>query len=111
MTTFHLLTQDPELLPFNESGIAVVEVKGKKICVTKYKDEWFAFAAKCPHASGPMDEGFIDAIGNIVCPVHRYRFSLKNGRNTSGEGYYLKTYNLEMRGVALYVGIESFNFF
>jgi nitrite reductase/ring-hydroxylating ferredoxin subunit len=110
LTTFHLISSDPDELDFNASDIAVVEVEGKKICVTKYKDEWYAFAATCPHASGQMDQGFVDALGNIVCPVHRYRFSLKNGRNTSGEGYYLKTYKLEIRGTALYVGIQTFNF-
>ncbi len=109
MTSYHLLTPDPELLSFNASGIAVVHVQDKKICITRYNDQWFAFSARCPHASGHMDEGFVDAAGNIVCPVHRYRFSLKSGRDINGEGYHLKTYKLELRGTALYVGLQSFN--
>jgi 3-phenylpropionate/trans-cinnamate dioxygenase ferredoxin subunit len=109
MISYHLLTPDPELLSFNNCGIAVVHIQDKKICITKYKDEWFAFSARCPHASGHMDEGFVDATGNIVCPVHRYRFSLKTGRDTNGEGYYLKTYKLEVRGTALFIGFQSFN--
>lgn len=83
-----------ELL-FNASQIAVVEVMGKKICITRYRGQWFAFAYTCPHASGIMADGYIDAAGNVVCPVHRYKFSLQNGRNTSGEGYYLKTYPVQ----------------
>ncbi|HSB94414.1 MAG TPA: Rieske 2Fe-2S domain-containing protein [Flavitalea sp.] len=110
MISFHLLSPNPESLPFNAAGIAVVDVQDKKICVTRYRDEWYAFSAKCPHASGPMDEGFVDAAGNVVCPVHRYRFSIKNGRDSNGEGYCLKTYKLELRGQALYVGLQSFNF-
>ena|SRR5688572_12882648 len=109
MTSYHLLTPDPELLSFNASGIAVVHVQDKKICITRYNDQWFAFSATCPHASGHMDQGFVDAAGNIVCPVHRYRFSLKSGRDTNSEGYHLKTYKLELRGTALYVGLQSFN--
>jgi len=50
-----------------------------------------------------MADGFIDATGQVVCPLHRYRFNIKNGRNTSGEGYYLKTYPLERREDGLYV--------
>jgi nitrite reductase/ring-hydroxylating ferredoxin subunit len=111
MPKFHLLSEDSSMLELNDNGIAVVQVKGKNICVAKWNNEWYAFAAKCPHASGRMEEGFIDALGNIVCPVHRYRFSLTNGRNTSGEGYHLKTYKLEMRGTELYVEMETFNFF
>ena len=46
-------------------------------------------------------------IGNIVCPLHRYKFSLTNGRNTSGEGFYMKTFPVEMREEGLYVGLET----
>lgn len=94
---------DEELIFPNENGIALIEVEGKKICMTRIDGQWHAFAYKCPHASGRLDEGFIDALGNVVCPVHRYRFSVKNGRNTSGEGYYLKTYRLEKREGGLYI--------
>jgi 3-phenylpropionate/trans-cinnamate dioxygenase ferredoxin subunit len=101
--TFHQIADYPTSLSFNQQGIAVVEVKGKKICIARYKEEWYAFGYKCPHASGIMSEGYLDAIGNVVCPVHRYKFNLKNGRNTSGEGYYLKTYPVEVRGEAIFV--------
>lgn len=99
-----------ELL-LNENNIAVVTVSGKKICLTQYREQWFAFAYKCPHASGLMSDGYVDAAGNITCPLHRYKFSLQNGRNTSGEGYYLKTYPVEMREEGIYVGLADTGFF
>ena len=105
--TFHQIADYPSSLSFNQQGIAVVEVKGKKICIARFKEEWHAFAYKCPHASGIMSEGYLDAIGNVVCPVHRYKFNLKNGRNTSGEGYYLKIYPVEVRGEAIFVGVPD----
>lgn len=92
-------------LPGN--NIAVVEVSNKTICITKYEGTWFAFAYKCPHAGGILANGYIDAMGNIVCPVHRYKFNIRNGRNSSGEGYYLKTYPVEIREDGIYVGIEK----
>lgn len=104
---YHQIAESAAELVFNGQGIAVVEVKGKKICVTRFREAWFAFAYKCPHASGIMSEGYVDAVGNVVCPVHRYKFSLQNGRNTSGEGYYLKTYPVEVRGEAIYVGMPE----
>jgi nitrite reductase/ring-hydroxylating ferredoxin subunit len=90
-----------------ENGIAVVEVNNKKICITKFQQQWFAFAYTCPHASGLLANGYIDIIGNIVCPMHRYKFSLKNGRNTSGEGFYMKTYLVETRIDGVFVGLEK----
>jgi len=50
-----------------------------------------------------MADGFVDGMGQVVCPLHRYRFNIKNGRNTSGEGYYLKTYPLEQRADGIYI--------
>jgi 3-phenylpropionate/trans-cinnamate dioxygenase ferredoxin subunit len=41
-----------------------------------------------------------------VCPLHRYRFSLANGRNTSGEGYFLKTYPVKEDDDGVWVGLE-----
>jgi len=88
-----------------------MEVHGKKICYTLYEQQIYAFAYKCPHASGIMADGFIDDAGNVVCPLHRYRFNIKNGYNSSGEGFYLKTYPLEQREDGLYIGFEKSSLF
>ena len=90
-----------------DNKIAVIEAEGKKICLTRFEESWHAFAYKCPHASGIMSDGYVDAVGNVVCPVHRYKFSLKNGRNTSGEGYYLKVYPIEKREDGYYIGMPA----
>ena len=83
----------------------------KNICLTKKDDQLFACTAKCPHAGGTLADGYIDPSGNIVCPLHRYKFSLKNGRNISGEGYFLKMFPVEMRPDGIFVGFEQNNFF
>jgi 3-phenylpropionate/trans-cinnamate dioxygenase ferredoxin subunit len=50
-----------------------------------------------------MANGQIDALGNIICPLHRYKFSLVNGRNVSGEGYHLKTWKVAWREDGVWV--------
>lgn len=110
---WHKVAASEAELLMGGNHIAVVEVSGKKLCIGKHQQEWFGFAYKCPHASGIMADGYIDAIGNVVCPLHRYKFSIKNGRNTSGEGYYLKTYPVEQRADGFFVGLPNngiFNF-
>lgn len=99
---------DPGL---GEKELVVLEVQGKKISLTRYEGMLYAFAYKCPHASGVMVDGWVDEAGNVVCPLHRYRFSVKNGRNTSGEGYYLKTYPVEQREDGWYLGMEKTGLF
>ncbi len=76
-----------------------------------HKDNLYACTATCPHAGGILGEGYVDVLGNIVCPIHRYKFSLRNGQNTSGEGYYLKTYPVEMRLEGIFVGFAEKNLF
>ena len=100
-----------EEIAFHENGITEVDADGKTICMARVGDELYAFAQKCPHASGYLVNGHIDAGGNVVCPTHRYRFSVKNGRNVSGEGYYLKHWPVEVREDGVYVGLEKSSLF
>ena len=94
-------------IDFASNNIAVVDWNGKNICLGKFKDGVFAFAFKCPHAGGNLSEGYIDALGNIVCPLHRYKYNMENGRNVSGEGYYLKHWPVQIKEEGVFVGIEE----
>jgi 3-phenylpropionate/trans-cinnamate dioxygenase ferredoxin subunit len=90
-------------LQFNEQQLAEVTVNGKTICVSLHNGAVKACAYKCPHAGGRLVDGYMDALGNIVCPIHRYKFNLCNGRNVSGEGYYLKTWPVDVKEDGVYV--------
>ncbi len=90
-----------------ENNLAEVAIEGKLVCIGIHEENLKACAAKCPHAGGKMSDGYIDALGNIVCPLHRYKFSLENGRNISGEGYFLKTYLVEERNDGVFIGFEE----
>ena len=94
-------------IDFATNNIAVVEVNSKKICLGKFNEMVFAFAYKCPHAGGLLADGFIDSLGNVVCPLHRYKYDMKNGRNVTGEGYYLKHWPVDMRENGVFVGMEE----
>ncbi|HVZ55917.1 MAG TPA: Rieske 2Fe-2S domain-containing protein [Chitinophagaceae bacterium] len=104
---WHRIAAHENELAFGENRIAVVGVNGKTICLARHGGQWFAFAHTCPHAGGILAEGYIDALGNVVCPLHRYKYALKNGRNVSGEGYYLKNWPVEQREDGIYVGLEE----
>ena len=100
-----------EEINFSTDGLVEVEVNCKKICVVLKNEMLFACTAKCPHAGGNMSHGYVDALGNIVCPLHRYKFSLTNGRNVSGEGYFLKNYPIEIRINGIFIGFEETSMF
>jgi 3-phenylpropionate/trans-cinnamate dioxygenase ferredoxin subunit len=95
---------------WNTKNMCIVEADGKKITLAKQDNNLFAFAHKCPHAGGIMADGFIDALGNAVCPLHRYKFNLKTGRNTTGEEY-LKTYKTAVNETGVFVIFEEKKWF
>lgn len=92
---------------FSANGLAEVEINGKIVCIAKHKSQLFACTQKCPHAGGILAQGYIDAVGNIVCPVHRYKFDPQNGRNVSGEGYFLKRYQVEVREQGVFISFSN----
>lgn len=96
-------------IEWQSNHLALTEVGGRTITLAKTNNGIMACAHKCPHASGVLADGFVDALDNIVCPLHRYKFSMQNGRNISGEGYYLKTYPIEERDAGIFVGFDEAN--
>ena len=104
---WHKIADHINELDFAENNIAVALLDGKKICIAKHGEAVFAFSYKCPHAGGILADGHMDALGNVVCPLHRYKYDMKNGRNTSGEGYYLTHWPVEIRQDGVFVGTEK----
>ena len=96
-----------EELPFNSNQLCSMEVEGKRLCLGRHGEQYFAFAATCPHAGAPFSEGFIDALGNVVCPKHRYKFTMRNGYNCSGEGFQLKTYPVRISEEGVFIGLPQ----
>ncbi|MEO6491118.1 MAG: Rieske 2Fe-2S domain-containing protein [Ferruginibacter sp.] len=105
--TWHKLAESLVELRIPACGIVEKEVAGKKVCIILFNEQLYGCAARCPHAGGTLSEGYTDAFGNIVCPVHRYKFGLQHGRNTSGEGYHLKMHKVEKRADGIYIGFET----
>ena len=109
--TWHKVADDITEISFSSNSMTELKIAGKTICVALHGGNLLACTYKCPHAGGNLAEGFLDAAGNLVCPLHRYKFSLYNGRNTSGEGYFLTTFPIEIRKDGVFVGFEENTFF
>ncbi|MEO6328194.1 MAG: Rieske 2Fe-2S domain-containing protein [Ginsengibacter sp.] len=107
---WHKIANAKGELAFPPNGLLQIEVGGKQVCIAKVKEDLHACSPKCPHAGGIIADGFIDALNNVVCPLHRYKYNLQNGRNVSGEGYYLKIFPVDEREDGVYVGIDINSF-
>ena len=104
---WHFVAENEEALGFGKYDIVQAEVADKTICIARFKEKLYAFQSLCPHAGAKMVMGYIDAQGNAVCPLHRFKFALKNGHNVTGEGYNMRTYPIESRESGLFVEFKS----
>jgi nitrite reductase/ring-hydroxylating ferredoxin subunit len=89
-----------------ENRAVVVDLEGKKLCLTRTKQEYFAFEDKCPHQGAPMNKGKCED-GHFICPWHRYAFNLENGREKTGSGDVLHMYKTKVENGKVYVGIAD----
>jgi 3-phenylpropionate/trans-cinnamate dioxygenase ferredoxin subunit len=97
---WHWLAKSKEEIDFGKYDII-------QIGIAEFKDGLYAYQAFCPHAGAKMVMGYIDAQGNAVCPLHRFKFSLKNGYNITGEGYNMKTYPIQINEEGVFVGFRG----
>jgi nitrite reductase/ring-hydroxylating ferredoxin subunit len=104
---WHFVSENEEALGFGKYDIVQAVVAGKTICIARFKEKLYAFQSLCPHAGAKMVMGYIDAQGNAVCPLHRFKFALKNGFNVTGEGYNMRTYPIECRESGIFVGFKA----
>jgi len=92
-----------QLLP--EGDIKLVQVGSTKICLVRKSDDVFAFQHLCPHQSASLHEGKVNGLGQVICPLHHYRFDLRTGDVKSGTCPDLKVYpaNLTDEGIEIWV--------
>ena len=65
------------------SALRRVVVAGTPVALLRMGDRYYAIAATCSHAGGPLDEGAL--AGEVVqCPWHGSRFNMRTGKALTG---------------------------
>lgn len=80
-------------------GFALL-VGGRKVSLFRFTEKIFAVDAECPHQGGPLAEGEVGDIEDMVlgtrcyvtCPVHKFQFDLTSGAVIHGKCETLATY-------------------
>lgn len=85
-------------------SLAFLKIGSNKICLLKRGEDIDAFQNKCPHAGGSLSEGWIEN-ESIVCPVHRHKFNIKSGRETTEHGNCIRIYPLKKIEGNLFIGL------
>lgn len=66
-----------------DGGAVAVEAHGHRIALFRLGDRYLAIGARCPHAGGPLEEGYVKE-GAVICPWHGSRFRLETGEILGG---------------------------
>ena len=80
------------------------EAAGLRVAVFRTGGGVVALSGRCPHANGPLGLGWIEE-GEVVCPLHQWRFRLADGRCTTIRGNSVHRFRCEVRGEEVWVEV------
>jgi nitrite reductase/ring-hydroxylating ferredoxin subunit len=72
------------------------------VAVFQAGETWLALSDRCPHAGGSLGQGWIDD-GEVVCPLHQWRFRLKDGTCSTMVGHGVHRFPVEIRQDRIWV--------
>lgn len=71
-----------------------VRVGDKEICLVRIGETIYAFQNECAHMGEALHRGNVNYLGEIVCPLHTYRFSIQSGEESSQRCKALRMYRV-----------------
>ena len=77
------------------NSVTQVIIAGTDIAIARTSDGFFALENNCPHAGGPMSEGWLEG-KQISCPYHGWAFNLQDGTCTTNPDSCLQTYEVQI---------------
>ncbi|MEM1022377.1 MAG: Rieske (2Fe-2S) protein [Myxococcota bacterium] len=66
-------------------GPRAVLIDGERYLVLRHEGRWTAIDGICPHRGGLLSEGVVEE-GCVVCPIHSWKFALRDGQAVLGRG-------------------------
>jgi nitrite reductase/ring-hydroxylating ferredoxin subunit len=83
----------------------LVVIGNRRICLVLRNEKLLAIEDKCSHNGESLSKGTINYLGEVVCPWHGYRFSLKTGRESEERSRDLVTYPVLENEEGVFIGV------
>jgi ferredoxin-nitrite reductase len=81
-----------------KEGLAkLVRVRSEEVAVFRSNGQLYGVQNICPHEGGQLCKGWIEA-GEVVCPLHGYKFDLKTGACSTDPKLKVKVFRLVQQG-------------
>lgn len=85
----------PQEIP--EGSAKLVRTNADELAIFKCQGQLYAIQNICPHEGGQLCKGWLEA-GEVVCPLHGYKFHLTTGVCSTDPKLKAKTFKLVAQG-------------
>ena len=106
MNTFRFGTSKDEVLQaIPERKIKKLAAGERRLAILRIGEHLHVFDAHCPHRGADLSQANINGAGEIICPLHQYRFDLKTGDVRAGYCTSLPVFRNELTesGLCIYL--------
>jgi nitrite reductase/ring-hydroxylating ferredoxin subunit len=90
-----------------EHIIKKVNLGTKSVGLLRVGEAFFSFQSQCPHRGASLIQGHLNAAGELICPLHQYRFELKSGQVKAGSCPDLEVFPCELTEDGLQITLPS----
>jgi nitrite reductase/ring-hydroxylating ferredoxin subunit len=88
-----------------ENTLQLLIVHGRRICLVHRANGFYAVQDTCTHSGGSLSKGTLNYLGEVICPLHGYCFSLHTGRESGERSKDLELYPVREDETGFYIGI------
>lgn len=67
-----------------ERMIKKITLGNRSVGIVRIGEIFSCFEEFCPHRGASLIQGSLNAAGELICPLHAYRFELETGQLRSG---------------------------
>ncbi|MDH5609215.1 MAG: Rieske 2Fe-2S domain-containing protein [Cyclobacteriaceae bacterium] len=101
---FHSLEE--ALSKVADGAVKRIVVGSKEYCLIRFRHDFFVTSPLCPHLGQLLFDGKVNPFGEIVCPLHGYRFHLGTGEESEKRCPNLKTSAVSSERSGIYVWLD-----
>lgn len=89
-----------------DGEVRTIEVDGIVVAICNVGGEFFAFDGTCPHAGGPLGDGYLNGT-TLTCPWHGWQFDVKTAACTFSPDIVQDRYTVTVNGDNLEVAAAT----
>ena len=80
-------------------------VRGQSYNLIHTEHGFVVTSDSCPHMHEPLHKGTLNSYGEVICPLHHYRFDLTTGKETNNRCNHLRIYPIQVNETGVFLEI------